>query len=76
MANAALQAFNKTAVLTVYPTGFTFTSGADIQIIATTDAGGATVLYNKGVWLDRAGFVAPGDDLSVGNGYSLSRFCI
>jgi len=69
VAAAGMSAFNKKATLTVYPTGFSFSSGSDIKITATTDSGTSTVLYNNGVWLDKAGFVASGDDVTVGPGY-------
>ncbi|MEN6396344.1 MAG: PGF-pre-PGF domain-containing protein [Methanoregula sp.] len=62
------QAFNKPATLTVYPTGFTYSSGTDIKITATTDSGTSTVLYNNGVWLNRAGFVDTDSNVSVGSG--------
>jgi PGF-pre-PGF domain-containing protein len=62
------QAFNKPATLTVYPTGFTYSSGTDIKITATTDSGTSTVLYNNGVWLNRAGFVDANSNVSVGSG--------
>jgi len=68
VASAAMSNFNKKATLTVYPTGFAFASGNDIKITATTDSGASTVIYNKGVW-NRAGFVADGSDITVGNGY-------
>ena len=68
VASAAMSNFNKKATLTVYPTGFAFASGNDVKITATTDAGASTVIYNKGVW-NRAGFVADGSDITVGNGY-------
>ncbi|MEN6611242.1 MAG: PGF-pre-PGF domain-containing protein, partial [Methanoregulaceae archaeon] len=68
VANSDLQAFNKSATLTVYPTGFAFSSGADIKITATTDAGTATVLYNNGAWITRNGFVDASRDVSVGSG--------
>lgn len=62
------QAFNKSATLTVYPTGFAFSSGSDIKITATTDSGAPTVLFNNGVWLNRAGFVDTNNNVSVGSG--------
>ncbi|AGB03074.1 hypothetical protein Metfor_2063 [Methanoregula formicica SMSP] len=69
VSSAGMSAFNKKAILTVYPTGFNFASGNDIKITATTDAGTSYVLYNKGIWLDKAGFVATGDDVTIGSGW-------
>ncbi len=62
------QAFNKSATLTVYPTGFAFSSGSDIKITATTDSGTPTVLFNNGVWLNRAGFVDANNNVTIGSG--------
>jgi|GEM_PF-5155721 len=66
MANSALNsAFNKSATLIVYPADFPFSSGTDLNITATTDSGVSTVLYDHGVWLNRAGFVSPSQDITV-----------
>jgi PGF-pre-PGF domain-containing protein len=70
VANAALQTtFNKSATLTVYPTAFTFNSGADIKIFATDDNAVSTLIYDSGIWLNRAGFVDTNNDVTIGSGY-------
>lgn len=68
IANSALQVFNKPATLTVFPTGFSFSSGRDIKITATTDAGASTVLYDNGAWITRGDFVDANSDVSIGSG--------
>jgi PKD repeat protein len=66
MTNSALNsAFNKSATIIVYPADFPFNSGTDLNITATTDSGVSTVLYNHGVWVNRAGFVSSSQDIAV-----------
>ena len=66
MTNASLNSvFNNSANLTVYPNNFPFAGYGNITITATTDSGTTTTLFDKGVWLNRAGFVSPAQDVTV-----------
>jgi PKD repeat protein len=66
MTNAALNSvFNNPATLTMYPNGFPFPDAGNITIIATTDSGTRTTLFDKGVWLNRAGFVDASQTVTV-----------
>ena len=58
MTNTALNSvFNNSATLTMYPNSFPFTGYGNITITATTDSGTTTTLFDKGTWLNYAGFV-------------------
>ncbi|MEN6611247.1 MAG: hypothetical protein ABFC24_10410, partial [Methanoregulaceae archaeon] len=68
MTNTALNSvFNKTATVTVYPIGFSFSSKRDITVTATTDQGVSTVLFDR-TWITRAGFVDSSANVTVGSG--------
>ena len=58
MTNTALNSvFNNSATLTMYPNSFPFAGYGNITITATTDSGTTTTLFDKGTWLNYAGFV-------------------
>ncbi len=66
MTSTALNSvFNYPATLTMYPNNFPFAGYENITITATTDSGTTTTLFDKGVWLSRAGSVSPTGDVTV-----------
>ncbi len=67
MTNTTLNlTFNSSATLTMYPNNFPFASSGNITIVATTDAGSATTIFDKGALLNQgAGFVAPSQTPTV-----------
>ena len=66
MTNTALNSvFNFPATLTMYPNGFPFAGYGNITITATDDSGTMTTLFDKGTWLNYAGFVSPSQDVTV-----------
>ncbi|WP_048068316.1 PKD domain-containing protein [Methanoregula boonei] len=74
MTNAELNSvFNNPATLTMYPNNFPFAGYGNITITATTDSGTTTTLFDKGTWLNYAGFVNyPSQNVTVIGNSSIS----